>query len=80
MVMSLVLEYVWLLIVGIFPQRFNALASFEVLGVIIVQEVLLGLLCFFTALVVLTIDGMQAARYRLTAVSRGRDAGQRRQP
>ena len=72
---SLVLEYVWLLIVGIFPQRFNALASFEVLGVIIVQEVLLGLLCFFTALVVLTIDGMQAARYRLTAVSRGRDAG-----
>ena len=54
---SLVLEYVWLLAVGIFPQRYNALASFEVIGVIIVQEVLLGLLCFFTALVVLTIDG-----------------------
>ena len=66
LVVSLVLEYGWLLSVGIFPQRFNALASFEVLSVIIVQEVLLGLLCFFTALVVLTIDGMQTGRHRLT--------------
>lgn len=75
LVVSLVLEYGWLLSVGIFPQRFNALESFEVLSVIIVQEVLLGLLCFFTALVMLTIDGMQTGRYRLTAVSRSRDLG-----
>ena len=74
-VVSSVLAYVWLLTVGIFPQRFNALTSFELVCVIIVQEVLLGLLCFFTALVVLTIDGMQTGRYRLSSVSRGRDLG-----
>ncbi len=41
----------------------------------VVLDVMLGLLCFFTALVLLTIDGMQDGRHRVIEAMRKQAEG-----